>query len=71
MLRKSGTNGSKSTSPDTTALTCSPAVGAGAEVDYTGIDDYNSVNGSEDEEEEVDRELEEVDVSDLQVEEVC
>ena len=53
------------------SLTCSPAVGAGAEVDYTGIDDYNSVNGSEDEEEEVDRELEEVDVSDLQVEEVC
>ena len=46
-------------------------MGAGAEVDYTGIDDYNSVNGSEDEEEEVDRELEEVDVSDLQVEEVC
>ncbi|KAL5246817.1 hypothetical protein ACHWQZ_G018871 [Mnemiopsis leidyi] len=45
------------------------SVGAGAEVDYTGIDDYNSVNGSEDEE-EVDRELEEVDVSDLQVEEV-
>ena len=51
-------------------MTFLPAVGAGAEVDYTGIDDYNSVNGSEDEE-EVDRELEEVDVSDLQVEEVC
>jgi hypothetical protein len=42
-------------------------VGAGLEVDYTGLDDYNSET---DEEEEEDRQLEEVDVSDLQVEEV-
>ena len=38
-------------------------------MDYTGLDDYNSVT-DEEESEQGERELEEVDVADLQVEEV-
>ena len=52
-------------------VTSPPAVGVEPEVDYTGIDDYNSAEESDEEDCEENLELEEVDVADLQVEEVC